>query len=428
MSPARWMLMTVVLAGWLGTGEAALAANPRVNDEGKFFSAAAVEKANAKIAEIRREFGKDLLIDTVPAIPADMQDQLKQAQARSGKKGRGEFFQDWAIRRAKDAVVQGIYILICKDPSYLQIDVDNATRAKGFTPQDREQLNKEMRVLLGKKNDAALADAVNFVQARLRANLGRASAAKGGAAAPAVPQGPPPRPPAAKPNAANPLAQAGETPWLRWVLIGAAVLLGIWILMAVLRGLAAAAGGGGGGRGVGGGGGGGGGGGFLGGMLGGLFGAAAGNWLYDSFARGGHSSREPSQAFGGPAQNQGMAPTEPGAGDFSGDAGSGGDFGDSGGDDAGGGKSGGDDTGGDDTGGDDTGGDDAGGGDFGGDDTGGGDTGGGGDFEGDDAGGGDFGGDDTGGGDSGGGDFGGGDSGGGGDGGGGDGGGGDGGA
>jgi len=107
-------------------------------------------------------------------------------------------------------------------------------------------------------------------------------------------------------------------------------------------------------------------------MLGGLFGAAVGNWLYDSFARGGHSSREPSQPFGGPAENRGMAPAEPGAGDFSGDAGSGGDFGDSGGDDTGGGEFEGEDTGGDDTGGggefegDDTGGGDFGGGDFGG--------------------------------------------------------------
>jgi uncharacterized protein len=279
-------------------------------------------------------------------------------------------------------VVKGIYVLICKDPPHLQIDVDNATRAKSFTPQDRDRLAKKMGDLLGKENDAALAQGVDFVQTTLRANLGRRAETSGPAAGPSVAPGGP-RPPAARPVDEHPPAQASETPWLRWVFIGLAVLVGIWVLRALMHGLAGA-GGGGAGRGYGGGGmggyggGGGGGGGFLSGMLGGMFGAAAGNWLYDSFGRGGHS-RDSSHAFGGQGENQGMTPRdEPGAGDFSGDAGSGADFG---GNDAGGGNTGGD------AGGADFGGGDAGGGDLGG---GGGDFGGGGgDFGG---GGGDFGG------------------------------------
>jgi hypothetical protein len=109
------------------------------------------------------------------------------------------------------------------------------------------------------------------------------------------------------------------------------------------------------------------------GLLGGMFGAAAGNWIYDSFFRGGHSSGwGGSQAYG---DSPGSAP-EPRDTDYTG---TGGDFGDAGGGGAGGGDFGGGGGGGGDFGG--------GGGDFGG---GGGDFGGGGgDFGG---GGGDFGG------------------------------------
>jgi len=48
MTPARWMLTAMVLAGWLGMAQTPLAAEPRVNDEGKFFSPAAIEKAVEK--------------------------------------------------------------------------------------------------------------------------------------------------------------------------------------------------------------------------------------------------------------------------------------------------------------------------------------------------------------------------------------------
>jgi hypothetical protein len=72
-----------------------LAAAPlRVNDEGKFFSSGAIGKANQKIGEIHREFNKDLIIETVPAVPAETRAQLKAMEGKSGKQGRSEFFKN----------------------------------------------------------------------------------------------------------------------------------------------------------------------------------------------------------------------------------------------------------------------------------------------------------------------------------------------
>ena len=343
MSAARWLLALLVLTVWLGSAPLAPAAvTPKVNDEGKFFSPEAVEKANQKIREIYKDLNKELLIETVPAVPADMQARLKDMQAKS-KDGKNQFFSDWVNKRAKDAVVkEGICILLCKDPPHLQIEVDKATRARGFTLQDRDALLKKMVGLLReKKNDEALAAAVEDVQSTLRANLRRPVAATSPAktgATPVSPFAPPTTPVAAnRPvEPAKPVEVAGLSV-LNWVCIGAAVLIGLWVLMGIFRGLGRAGGaapGYGGGGGGGGYGGGGGGGGFMTGLLGGMFGAAAGSWLYDTFARGGgHSSWGASQALGGPTQGPAVGPTEAGAGDFSGDTGGGASFGD----DAGGG-------------------------------------------------------------------------------------------
>jgi uncharacterized protein len=299
--------MSLVFAAWLSvvaTSPGALAAG--VNDEGGFFSPGAVEKADAKIDEIRRDCGKGLLIDTVASVP-------ESQQAKYNELGKKEFFVAWARQRAEEARVKGIYILICRKPAHVQVEIDRPTLAKAFTADDRERLLKRMLPLLREKqNDAALLQTVDFVAATLRANVGRRAAVAGGTirVERAAPHG-------------------GGSSW-GWIGIIALVALGCWLLMGVMRGVSGM-GGGGAGPGYGGGWGGGGGGGFFSSLLGGMFGAAAGSWLYDSFFRGGFGG---SQGFGSPGDT---TPTDDaGAGDFSGDTGGGGDFGDDGGGSGGG--------------------------------------------------------------------------------------------
>ena len=133
-----------VLVGWLvGAAPASAAVAPKVDDQGKFFSAEAVEKANQKIREIYREFNKDLLIETVPKIPSDLEAKYKE-------QGKSKFFVDWADKRAKDASVNGIYVLLCREPPHLQVEVGTKTRQRAFTLQDRDRLVGKMVPLLKK--------------------------------------------------------------------------------------------------------------------------------------------------------------------------------------------------------------------------------------------------------------------------------------
>ena len=240
-------------------GLASAAVTPRVSDDAKFFSPGAVEQANQKIREIYRDYGKDLLIETVLRVPADLQPKYKAL-------GKTKFFADWAARRAEDSGCKGIYVLLCKTPGHLQIEVGRLTRQRGFTLEDRNRLVQKMLPLLVKKdqknNDAALALAVDTIESTLRASLGKQTTSDGKPAKEAITQGsakPRPTVPASHPPANRPDAGGSPSLWT-WVLIGVGGVVVIWLLFAMLRavtGGGAAGPGGSGGMGGGGGGGGG---------------------------------------------------------------------------------------------------------------------------------------------------------------------------
>jgi hypothetical protein len=347
----RCLAATLVLASLTGAIRPAVGVPRGVIDEGKFFSAKAIEDANKEIGKITREYGKDLLIDTVPGVPAEQEVKYKEL-------GKQQFFNTWAEQRASGAGVRGIYILLSRQPGHLQIEVDKATRQKAFTADDRIRLVQKMLPLLkDKKNDEALRAAVDTVASTIQRNGGRQAVAGGVVGKPRDGEGS---------HSTAGLLKGHAKGWngsiLRWLLIGGGVLLAVWVvsrLFQARRGSAAGSGEAGNMPNPGGAfnaGGGGGGGGFLTSVLGGVFGAAAGNWLYDSVFR--HGGLGGSEAYGaekhGEAAGQGTGGQEAGAGDFSGDAGGGADFGDDVlGSGSGGGEFGGSDFGGGDFGGED---------------------------------------------------------------------------
>src|SRR5262245_12301427 len=69
----RWLVLPALVVGCAGllipaSAQESLDA-PRVIDGGKFFSKEVVEKADAKIAAIKRNYKKDLLIETFSEVP-----------------------------------------------------------------------------------------------------------------------------------------------------------------------------------------------------------------------------------------------------------------------------------------------------------------------------------------------------------------------
>src|SRR5690242_4862425 len=102
-----WTWLSLILAGWLIAAPPARAQGkgdpPRkVNDEAGLFGKDAIKKANEEIAGIKSQFKKDLLIETRVKGPPK------------------EKFEAWGIEQAREHRVEGVYLVITKEPRHLQ--------------------------------------------------------------------------------------------------------------------------------------------------------------------------------------------------------------------------------------------------------------------------------------------------------------------
>ncbi len=284
---------------------AARAATGGIQDGGAFFSEQAKAEATRVISDVQRTVKKDIVIETFAEIPAAM----KLGSDLSDKAAANRFFVQWAEKQARLQSVNGVYVLLVKQPAHLQVVVGNQTLKQLFTATDREALVSTMLTKLrAKQSDAALLDGVQFVASTMRAH-----AAPNAAAAPA------------HRNSAQPQPASGKESSSSWIWSAIIIALVVWVGFGLLRsllggrtagaGMAQGAGGGG----------------FFRSLLGGMFGAAAGMWMYDQFF-GSHSNASSwndhnSTAGGGSSISGQDTDYSSSGGDFGGSDSSGGDFG-----------------------------------------------------------------------------------------------------
>jgi uncharacterized membrane protein YgcG len=160
----RLFLGSTMMVALAFTGRA-LAVAPEIRDGGKFFGADAIKKANKEIREIAKQYDRDLLIETVATVPGDQAERLKAMS----REDRAKFFRNWASDRADVAVVHGAYILVCKEPAFLEIVITE----KGRPAFDKQAFEKLRDLLLtafrDKRYDEGLQNAVAFVRERFAA-------------------------------------------------------------------------------------------------------------------------------------------------------------------------------------------------------------------------------------------------------------------
>ena len=188
----RYSLVALAILALLGAvGPAGAAVGP-LNDQAHFFSQEAKDKANLKIQEIARLYHKDLRIDTIESLSPEQ-------EAKRKEEGNAVFFRNLARQRAEDEGIRGVYVLICRKPGHLEMEVDRATRQREFTYQDRDELAGKMLDLMKKdQHDAALLLVVDTVASKLHATMGnRGAVPPAGRNAPVPVQGNVPRNPQA---------------------------------------------------------------------------------------------------------------------------------------------------------------------------------------------------------------------------------------
>jgi hypothetical protein len=159
----RGVILPLVLAGLTLTGRAAAVA-PDVNDVGKFFSAEAVKKANEQLREIYSKYDLDLLIETWATVPPADIEKVKGMSDRE----KAEYFTEWAQKRAKYRVVNGIYVMVCKSPTRLQVELTTRARRFDFDNEARDRLAKLLtNEFRDRRFDEGMMEAIRFVRERL---------------------------------------------------------------------------------------------------------------------------------------------------------------------------------------------------------------------------------------------------------------------
>jgi hypothetical protein len=153
----------LILAAWAGAAAAAVAVAPEVRDHGKFFGPEAVKKADDQIREIYRKHNLDLMIEAFAALPPERAEKARELEG----KARDEFFTEWAKERAEARVVNGISILICREPKILRVGRVGRGE-KAFTAAFRTKLYDAIRTDLGASRfDDVLRKAVKMVEEHL---------------------------------------------------------------------------------------------------------------------------------------------------------------------------------------------------------------------------------------------------------------------
>ena len=145
------LLMLFALAG---------AARADVVDKAGFFSQDAVQQANQTLNQLRRDTGKELLIETIATAPNTVdRDRLSQS------------FEQFAAQKAQQDHVNGVYLLICKNSGVMTATSGNSTANGVFEKADANRLRQIMQDQFKRKDyDAGLKQGVSFVDQTVRSN------------------------------------------------------------------------------------------------------------------------------------------------------------------------------------------------------------------------------------------------------------------
>ena len=156
----------LVGVGVLAGAGTARAGEHQVRDDAGLFRPGFVKLADEVLDDIHARTNKDLMIETFPTIP----DQMRASAQQQDKQG---FYDHWMISEARAHNVNGVFILITKDPPHIQVGVGKETREKAFTFKDRDELvDKLTDNFRDHQFDRGLMEAANFVRQRMASNLG----------------------------------------------------------------------------------------------------------------------------------------------------------------------------------------------------------------------------------------------------------------
>ena len=128
-------------------------------DEAKFFGEEAFKKAIAAGEKLYKDRKSDFIIKTIPTPPSGDEEKVKKMSASE----RLSYFREMVLKRIADEKVSGIYILVCKSPPFMYLEITGD--AAGNYPADFGKKLQEaiLTEFKAKKFDEGLTKAVTMV-------------------------------------------------------------------------------------------------------------------------------------------------------------------------------------------------------------------------------------------------------------------------
>lgn len=125
-------------------------------DDGKFFGEEAFKKVAPAAEKLLKEKQTDFFVETIMTPWKGDADKIKAMKPEDRKK----VFHDLAVERAKEVNLKGIYILVCKNPSFLYVYMpDRSEFPPGFGTKLEEAMLERLK---DKMYDEALQKAIDL--------------------------------------------------------------------------------------------------------------------------------------------------------------------------------------------------------------------------------------------------------------------------
>ncbi len=138
------------------------AADP-IKDQAHLFSPEAIKKATEELRDVSQKFHREVMVETYPQVPANDRDKVREMK----REERSTYFRNWASQRLRSDALNGALILICKEPSHLQVQFSGHVRSI-FSEKDTEKIVQLMVARFRDKEfDAGLLDAIRYIRDKL---------------------------------------------------------------------------------------------------------------------------------------------------------------------------------------------------------------------------------------------------------------------
>ena len=160
----RWYPLLAIATLCCGLTIASAVA-PEVKDKGHFFKDETIRKVDAIARQIARDSNRDFVVETVPSVPIDQKEKVTAMTPEA----RTKFFRNWCEDRAEATVTHGVYLLICKEPPHLDLEITKESQVAFGQEGHDKLLANLLKAFKEKKFDEGIVSAAEYVRDRFAA-------------------------------------------------------------------------------------------------------------------------------------------------------------------------------------------------------------------------------------------------------------------